>query len=245
MSTFTPFQQHILDTLTRFESELDQKKLNVIMQSVTTQAHLDRLVDNLEVSLRAELVRQVRYSLSRVARASDCKTVMWGWAVASLDDSSTMPVTARARALSQMLAMRLQDAALEAIEHDQLGFVRDLHLKPIEVQGSYRLEASGPTWTGQSRVPLCFLRPSAMLFNDFWIALCQQIIAEKNASANQRVYGSRSDVYGTLQLWVFDGSAEDWVSLLLQLLTYPPQDDTPATRMLILGEPPASPVQKD
>jgi len=233
MAPLTQFQRHVLFVLTRFLSELSPEKLNQILQSVTSQKELNELVDSIERPLRAELVQQVKGTLSRLAAASNCDIELWGLLFASLDNSNMLPVTLRAQALARMLTFPLQDVALVAIGFSF--FLFRVQIRPIELGGRIGLEARGCRYSSLKEA-VAFLYSGQMYFNYCWTALCKQVIAEKMSSRHRRIYRRRTNSFGTSQQWSFEGSAEQWVQLRAHLFTVPPLDDTPAVRQRLLGE---------
>jgi len=222
MSEKSSFEQRVLKTLAQFGPEVDEKTTATIVASISTEKDLRRIVALIRRKLEEELQTEVLYGLDCLAQSG--RSGIWYIAASSLQDSTHFPASPRAKALSKLLSQPMQNiTAKYVLQH---AGETEVHIRPNAVGGRVSLELCVLSRIGPEVLPKVQLLPEAMICNNFWIALCRQIIAQKKRSTRPRIFHGPVVIADRRASWTFDGSRDAWMALLQYVIVHPPTKDT-------------------
>jgi len=212
MTQRLPFEKRVRRELARFGPEIDEKTMKTILQSIFTDGDLKQLSNRFALKLRLELFASVRNTIESLDNPAGSARTIWALAMASVKDDTHVPASPRARELSKLLSIPLQEIAAE-LAFNWARF-KDNHLD-IHCHGVVTLT------TGSAPNPHSRVTPAATQHTAFWIGLAQQIVREKSRSRKAHPYyakpvGLEKDTVECR--WQFDGTRQDWMNFLQLLI---------------------------
>jgi len=222
MSEKSSFEQRVVKALAQFGTEVDEKTTATIVESISTEKDLRRIVALIRRKLEDELEAEVVYGLDCLAPPG--RSGIWYLAASSLQDSTHFPASPRARDLSKLLSLPMQSIAAKFVLHH--AGETEAHVRPNAVGGRVTLELCVLSRTSPEVLPKYQLLPETMTCSSFWIALCRQIIAQKKRSTKPRMYHGPVVIANKRASWAFDGNRDAWMALLQYVIVHPPTKDT-------------------